>query len=459
MRVTRSAGVFLFSAVFILLLYSLFSLIYINKTYDSLSNKEEGGLVHVNMNDVVKSAQQYLESPSKSALDEALKSAGFSLRLYMPDGLLLIDSSNAENAGRRYDLNQLLSNVAVGQELQIIPYKGSGGLLYAVAIIDTHQYTPDLEQQKSALQHGVVVIAALYLILLLLIAFLIYKYILHPFKKMESFATEVARGNLDLPLQMNKNNIFGAFTWAFDMLRTQLAASRQKEQESQKAKKELVAVLSHDIRTPVATIRAYAEYMKGLDRNSERFDRYINKIMEKADEITKLTNDLFLHAISDLEKLEVKISPEYSRQLLISIIEPLILQHSDNRIVITRQIPDVLVATDKQRLAQVIENLVTNSVKYSPASEIHFTAFLQEDQLICRIEDFGDGVLPEDIPFLFEKFFRGKNAKEGGQDGSGLGLYISKYLIEKMGGSIKVYNRKDNAVTGFVVDFSISRVK
>ena len=82
-----------------------------------------------------------------------------------------------------------------------------------------------------------------------------------PFKKLQSFAVNVARGNLDIPLKMDKNNPFGAFTESFDIMREELAAARQSEYAANRSKKELVASLSHDIKTPVASIKAVSELM------------------------------------------------------------------------------------------------------------------------------------------------------------------------------------------------------
>ncbi|MDP4094819.1 MAG: ATP-binding protein, partial [Bacillota bacterium] len=87
--------------------------------------------------------------------------------------------------------------------------------------------------------------------------------------------------------------------------------------------------------------------------------------------------------------------------------------------------------------------------------DIRISTYVSSEMLVCCFEDYGNGVQPEDIPFLFDKFFRGKNAKESGQAGSGLGLYTSRYILEKTGGQIKAYNFNQDGQSGFAVEISL----
>ena len=96
------------------------------------------------------------------------------------------------------------------------------------------------------------------------------------------------------------------------------------------------------------------------------------------------------------------------------------------------------VNADRNRLLQIIENLVNNARKYAK-SRIEVSLSQENGTVLLKIRDFGGGIPDEDMPFIFDKFYRGKNC--GNEQGSGLGLYIVKYLAEKMGGNILLYNR------------------
>ena len=132
--------------------------------------------------------------------------------------------------------------------------------------------------------------------------------ILLPFDKMEIFAGKIAQGNFDFPLNFERSNYFGAFTWAFDSMRKEITKARSCEREAIENNKTVIATLSHDIKTPIASIRAYAEGLEAnLDSTYEKRMKYLSILMRKCDEVSKLTNDLFLHSLADLDKLKIKM--------------------------------------------------------------------------------------------------------------------------------------------------------
>ena len=123
---------------------------------------------------------------------------------------------------------------------------------------------------------------------------------------MKQFAGEVAKGNFDVPLEYERSNYFGDFTWAFDSMRKEITKARLNEKEAIENNKTVIATLSHDIKTPISSIRAYAEGLEAnLDTTPEKRAKYLKILIRKCDEVTKLTNDLFLHALSDLDKLKI----------------------------------------------------------------------------------------------------------------------------------------------------------
>lgn len=266
-----------------------------------------------------------------------------------------------------------------------------------------------------------------------------YFSILKPFDKMKDFAGEIAKGNFDVPLRYERSNYFGNFTWAFDSMRREITKLRSSEREAIENNKTVIATLSHDIKTPIASIRAYAEGLEAnMDCSAEKREKYISVIMKKCDEVAHLTNDLFLHSISDLDKLKISAKQLALCDFLRNAVSEIAGDHDDVRLTLPDK--EVMVSVDENRLMQVCENLINNARKYAKTN-IDVTVDLKDEGVSISFRDYGDGILDEDMPFIFGKFYRGKNC--GKEQGSGLGLYIVKYIMEKQGGSVLLHNHED----------------
>lgn len=293
--------------------------------------------------------------------------------------------------------------------------------------------------EQTAVSNNSVLIFGGIMILVVCIVFLyIYIAILRPFEKMQKFAEEIAIGNFDIPLEYERSNYFGKFTWAFDSMRREITKARSSEKEAIENNKTVIATLSHDIKTPIASIRAYAEGLEAsLDTTPEKRQRYLSTIMKKCDEVSRLTNDLFLHSLSDLDKLKINSD----RFELCSFMEKITndIAAEQNDIIFTVPYFSAVVYADRNRLTQITENLINNARKYAK-SEIDITLTRDNDYVNINFQDYGGGIPDNDIPFIFDKFYRGKNC--GDEQGSGLGLYIVKYLSEKMNGKVLLHNRK-----------------
>jgi len=268
--------------------------------------------------------------------------------------------------------------------------------------------------------------------------------ILRPFRKMQLFAKHIARGDLEVPLEMDRNHLFGAFTESFDMMREELAAARHSEYLANKSKKELVASLSHDIKTPVASMKAITELML-LSARDEKTSRQLNTLYSKADQIDRLVTDMFHSTLEELNELNVSLTEENSH-LLIQIINNVNFYER----ISAASVPDCIIMVDPLRLQQVIDNVVNNSYKYAYAgTPIDIQFEIRDHYLEIDVLDYGPGIPEEELPLIFNKFFRGSLAVS--QNGAGLGLYISRYMMQKMQGDIVCSNRED----GFTVKLLI----
>lgn len=297
------------------------------------------------------------------------------------------------------------------------------------------------EEQKIVLQ--IMGVCALFIVG---VFFYLYIVMLRPFEELETYAAEIAKGNLEVELPYHRTNLFGAFTWAFDHMRREIIKARACEKEAIENNKTVIATLSHDIKTPIASIRAYAEGLEAnMDTSPERRNRYLSVIIKKCDEVTKLTNDLFLHSLSDLEKLQITSEVVELKAFLKEVLEGMGQQEEDvskySEIQLLGEVPQISIQADWKRLEQVLENIITNARKYAPETQIHLWIEQEQNQCAIHIKDGGNGILPQDMPFVFEKFYRGKNTEN--QPGAGLGLYIVAYIMKQMDGKVELKNESD----------------
>ena len=259
------------------------------------------------------------------------------------------------------------------------------------------------------------------------------KSIVIPFKNMKEFAGKVAEGNFDEPLEMDRGNMFGAFTESFDIMREELSESRKREIALQKKERELVASLSHDLKTPITGIKLTTELLKAKTAATNDTSDLINKldnIYKKADQVDVLVSDLFSSTLDDLGEFKVNCIDTDAH-----ILSEIVGKYDDKCLAVSEEIPDVLIHTDPKRLSQVIGNIISNSYKYA-GTGIDIGYRLIDDYLEMVIKDHGPGVPEDEIDLITNKFYRGRQWAESNAEGSGLGLYIAKMLMEKMDGDI-----------------------
>ncbi len=286
-------------------------------------------------------------------------------------------------------------------------------------------------------------ILASYLILvgMLVIYFLwLYVTILRPFARLSNFAKHISSGQFETPLPMDKQNIFGAFTESFDVMRESLHKARQGEQLANQSKKELIASLSHDIKTPVTSIRLISELLQVQIVNPTHIEKLL-MIQTKTEQIDRLVSDLLQSTLDELGQLSVTVTDQSS-----DVLYPL-LSNADA----VASIPQCLISLDIRRIEQVIDNILSNAAKYAGTS-IDVKLAIVDSFLKIDFNDFGTGVDPSEVDFLCNKFYRGERAIASQKQGEGLGLYIAKLLMTKMGGELECINRDD----GFTVSLLLA---
>ena len=279
----------------------------------------------------------------------------------------------------------------------------------------------------------------------------LYVGVVRPFMRLEAFAQDVAKGNLDAPLAYERSNPFGRFTWAFDNMRVEIKRARAAEAEAVEQGKTAVAVLSHDIKTPIASIRAYSEALElGLARTQAEREGYARTIARKCDEVTSLTDDLFLHALADLDRIQVRCEEAPIARVVARAVADF---DAGGRVTLGR-LDEAQASCDPKRLEQAIGNLLANAAKYAPGADVEVEGVLDTAARAyrVRVRDRGPGIPPEDLPFVADRFYRGSNA--GDAPGAGLGLFIVRYLVEQMGGGLSLENAEPGLVA--ILEFPLA---
>lgn len=293
----------------------------------------------------------------------------------------------------------------------------------------------DTAESLSLIKRGMVTVfvslSAVQLAVILFWFLYVRKTVLKPFEEMNSFASRVAEGNLDIPLPMDRRNAFGAFTEAFDLMRSELKKAREAEKKANDDKKETIAKLSHDIKTPVASIKSASEVGYELAKDDGSREKF-NLINVKSDQITTLVDNLFNSSIREITEIAVNPGRYESGDVADLIRNADYLGKSGSF-----SVPECMVYIDKLRLQQVLDNIFMNSYKYA-GTPIETRCLIAGDYLVIRIADRGPGVKPEELPLLKEKYKRGSNIE--GRDGAGLGLYLADYFLLRMEGRLELSN-------------------
>lgn len=329
---------------------------------------------------------------------------------------------------------------AIAHRDTILDVEADGSIIGKIIIYNDGAKTRQRQKQTAV----IILAAAMLLQCGICVGYSIYlsRTVIKPFHKLKGFAERIADGNLDIPLEMDRQNLFGPFTESFDIMRAELKKARIAEAEANASKKELIAKLSHDIKTPVASIKAASEVGAALADNEKIRDNY-TQIACKADQINTLITNLFTATLEELRQLSVTPADIESKEL------KTLLENSDYlHYAVIPAVPECLLFADRLRLQQVFDNIFANSYKYTN-TKIDVAIRRDDTYLAVSMEDYGGGVHMEELPLLKEKFKRGNNAE--GIEGAGLGLYISDYFMKEMHGKLIV----ENGQNGLKVTVSI----
>lgn len=349
------------------------------------------------------------------------------------------------------DISRIVNRMESGEALSDISLEEYDSILSAGIFDPNHVYANEYAVKKVGEQlyffeyqrerddqvtNGLLGIMAIFIFASGVLLVYIDRKVLTPFSKMDRLTSELAKGNLATPIQQEKSKYFGKFLWGMDMLRETLEDNKKRELDLLKEKKTLVLSLSHDIKTPLSAIDLYAKALqRDLYQTKEQKDEAYAGISNNVSEIKRYVDEIEKASREDFLMLETNNGEIYLRGVLDKIsvyyaekLERLRIDFAMD------EVENCLIFADEDRLTEVMQNCMENAIKYGDGKRIHISFEEEENCKLITLSNSGCTLSEDELPHLFDSFYRGSNSEK--QEGSGLGLYICKQLMHKMDGEI-----------------------
>ncbi len=263
-----------------------------------------------------------------------------------------------------------------------------------------------------------------------------------PIKELSIAMRKIAEGDFDYRLPDKQEGEIGHLHDNYEQMRLQLKENAEEKMQNEKKSKELVSNISHDLKTPITSIKGYVEgIMDGVADTPEKMDKYIKTIYNKANDMDRLINELTTYSGIDSNKIPYHFHVLNIADYFQDCVEEvgLDLEQKDIQLNYTNLAPaDTCIVADPEQLKKVINNIISNSVKYMGHDKgiIDIRILDEGESVRIEIEDNGKGIAAKDIGNIFERFYRTDSSRNSLQGGSGIGLSIVKKIIEDHGGYV-----------------------
>lgn len=275
-----------------------------------------------------------------------------------------------------------------------------------------------------------------------ILVYWIYRTVSVPLAKLQEAAQNIKEGNLDFEINVEADDEFGELCRDFEEMRLRLKANAEEKVEYDRENKELISNISHDLKTPITAIKGYVEgIMDGVADTPEKMDKYIKTIYNKANEMDLLINELTLYSKIDTNRIPYNFTTISAKNYFLDCAEDLYLELEAKNVEFEYHCyleEDFKVIVDPEQLRRVINNVVSNSLKYMDKPHGRITMDLKDvgDFIQVELGDNGKGISPKDLPYIFDRFYRTDASRNSSKGGSGIGLSIARKIVEEHGGNI-----------------------
>jgi len=298
---------------------------------------------------------------------------------------------------------------------------------------------------RSFLKH---IFIALLVVLVLtngVLTYFISRGIIRPLRSLQRAAGEIKEGNLAYAVRPEKRDEIGELAIAFEEMRQRLKLSVDRQLQYEENRKMLISNISHDLKTPVTSIKGYVEgIMDGVTDSPEMMDRYVKTIYAKAVQMDRLIDELSLFSKLDMGRLPFHYETIDLVAFVQDCVDEQLMDVEKQGMALEWSVelgPESLpahVTADRDKLKRVFTNIIENAVKYMDKENGWIRLRVREasDAYAVDIEDNGQGISAEALPYIFDRFYRADPARNPNTGGSGLGLAIAQHIIEEHHGTI-----------------------
>lgn len=265
-------------------------------------------------------------------------------------------------------------------------------------------------------------------------------------QKLIDVANNVSQGHYDFEFDTSRKDEIGDVYKAFDNMKNNLKVYENN-------RKALIANISHDLKTPIASIKGYVTAIHdGLATSPEKMEKYLNIIYNNTMHLDHLIDDLFLYSKLDVNQVTFNLKPIHLDKFLDYYIDELKLDLEERHIEVSWEMPqlkDSVVQADTLRLRQVLQNLISNSERHFDKNKrvIAIELIENENTLEIKLTDNGKGIDPEKLPHIFERFYRADASRNTSMGSSGLGLAIVQQIMENHNGHVYAESKKGHYTT------------
>ena len=285
-----------------------------------------------------------------------------------------------------------------------------------------------------------------------------------PINEMNVAMQHIAREDFDYVLEQKHNDHgeMGELYHSYEEMRLKLKESKEEMLQNEKQNKELVSNISHDLKTPITSIKGYVEgIIDGVADTPEKMERYIKTIYTKACDMDRLISELTFYSGIDSNRIPYHFHCINVTDYFNDCVEDVGLELEAKNIELnyTNLLnPDTQIIADPEQMKKVINNIIGNSIKYMDKEKgvIDIRLLEDADSVRVEIEDNGKGIAAKDLGNIFERFFRTDASRNSSQGGSGIGLSIVKKIIEDHGGYIWATSKEGE---GTCMNFVIRKFK
>lgn len=280
----------------------------------------------------------------------------------------------------------------------------------------------------------------------LVVSYFLSGNITRPLRQLSRAAEKIRQGELKQEVPVETRDEVGQLAAVFNQMSAELAVNENNRQE-------LLANIAHELKTPLAILQGHLESM--LDGVEQPEPDKLFSMQEEVMRLTRLVGDLRDLSLAQVHQLELHLQPMdlgEKTERAAEMLEPLL---EEKKLHFVKELaPDLpLRQLDPDRLNQILYNLITNAIRYTtPGTAILLKTEAAGENVRLLIADEGPGIAPEDLPHVFEQFYRGDKSRNRALGGSGIGLSLAKSFVEAQGGSIRAENRK-NGGAAFIVEF------